>query len=176
MSDRLNQLKQWLVGLGYPDPRVEPASEDASFRSYWRSFTPDGSLVIMDAPPEKEPCDSFIDVASRLRNAGLNAPQILQQDLQQGFLLLTDLGNQNYLDELNPDSEDALYADALAALLVMQTRVETRGLPPYDEALLRREMGLFDEWFLGRWLGIHFNSQQQQGWQAIQRSLVVVAN
>ncbi|MEM7561511.1 MAG: phosphotransferase [Pseudomonadota bacterium] len=172
MSDRLNQLQQWLAGLGYADNGIEPASEDASFRSYWRINSGDGSLIVMDAPPDKEPCDSFIDVALRLRQAGLNAPRILEKNLQQGFLLLTDFGNQSYLAALNKDSENVLYSDALNALLKMQTGIVTDGLPPYDEALLRREMGLFEEWFLRKWLRIDLNASGHSLWEATQVALI----
>ena len=99
MSDRSLQLNQWLEELGYRDYRLAPASEDASFRSYLRLETEDGSFVIMDAPPDKEPCDSFILVAGKLRDAGLSAPEVIESDLGRGFLLLTDFGVRDYLAE-----------------------------------------------------------------------------
>ena len=107
----------------------------------------------MDAPPDKESCGPFIAVAQKLRDADLNAPAIIAQNLAEGFLVLTDFGCNDYLSQLNPESEGALYADALAALLLMQTRINADDLPNYDEALLNQELDLFHDWFLGKLLG-----------------------
>ncbi len=175
MSERSTQLQRWLEQLGYRDYRLSPASEDASFRSYLRLESADQSVIVMDAPPDKESCDSFIDVAARLRTAELMAPEVIAQNLEQGFLILTDFGNDNYLSQLDDASEGGLYADALSALLRMQTQVESDGLPAYDEALLSREMDLFHDWFLGRLLGIELDQKQQSLWQDIKRSLIASA-
>lgn len=175
MSDRSTLLHQWLSREGYTDYELSPASEDASFRSYLRLATAGGSFIIMDAPPELEPCDQFIRVAHKLRAAGLNAPEIIKQNLADGFLLLTDFGGSDYLTRLDSDSEVSLYADALAALFVMQNRIGADDLPPYDEALLRREMGLFHDWFLGELLGIRLNPEQQETWETVNRLLVANA-
>ena len=126
----------------------------------------------MDAPPEKEPCDQFITVANKLRGAKLSAPEIIQQDEAQGFLLLTDLGSTAYLSVLDVNSEGPLYADALAALLKMQTDIECDDLPDYDEDLLNQEMDLFHDWFLKELLGIELNQAQQMQWAAIKQALV----
>jgi aminoglycoside/choline kinase family phosphotransferase len=175
MSDRSTQLKRWLEQLGYQDYRLSPASEDASFRSYWRLESGDQSVIVMDAPPQKESCDSFIDVAARLRFAKLMAPEVIAQNPKQGFLILTDFGNDSYLSQLDDDSAGSLYADALSALLTMQTQVESDSLPSYDEALLSREMDLFHDWFLGRLLRIELNQEQQSLWQDSKRSLIASA-
>ncbi len=175
MSDRSKLLKQWLSREGFTGYELSPASEDASFRSYLRLDTARDSFIVMDAPPEREPCDQFILVAKKLRGAGLNAPEIIAQNLEQGFLLLTDFGGSDYLSRLDDSSEASLYADALAALLVMQSRIGADDLPPYDEALLRREMGLFHDWFLGRLLGIELDPEQQRAWQEVNRLLVANA-
>ncbi len=175
MSDRSTLLQQWLSREGYTDYELSPASEDASFRSYLRLATARGSFIVMDAPPEREPCDQFILVAHKLRGAGLNAPEIIRQNLDDGFLLLTDFGGSDYLSRLNAQSEAPLYADALASLQTMQTRIGADDLPPYDEALLRREMGLFHDWFLGRLLGIELDREQQRAWQEVNRLLVANA-
>lgn len=172
MSDRSTQLSIWLAQLGYQDYRLSPASADASFRSYLRLESASGSMIVMDAPPDKEPCDQFIAVALRLREAGLNAPEIIASNLDQGFLLLTDFGGLDYLSQLGPKTVAALYADALSALLIMQTRADASGLPAYDEALLQREMDLFHDWFLGKSLGITLDDSQQETWQAVKRVLV----
>lgn len=137
---------------------VEPTSADASFRSYWRVTSQDpaksGSHIVMDAPPGKEDLRPWLDVARRLRKANLNAPEILVEDIGDGFVLMSDLGSRIYRCELNEGSADALYRDALDALLGMQTRVETAGLPVYDESRLVAELELFPEWFLKHHLGV----------------------
>jgi aminoglycoside/choline kinase family phosphotransferase len=172
MNDRSQLLDQWLEQSGYRNYRLQRASEDASFRSYLRLETAGQSMIVMDAPPEHEPCDRFISVAKKLRAAGLNAPEIIASNLEDGFLLLTDFGSLDYLSQLNPQSEGQLYADALAALLIMQTRVDKAGLPDYDEAMLLRELDLFHDWFLIELLGIELNSSQQSIWQETRQMLV----
>jgi aminoglycoside/choline kinase family phosphotransferase len=172
MCDRMTLVNRWLHQLGYHDYALASASEDASFRSYLRLEASGESLIVMDAPPEHEPCDRFIAVAGMIRAAGLNAPEIISSNLDDGFLLLTDFGGEDYLSRLDADSKDALYADALSALLSMQAHIEPDSLPDYDEALLRREMGLFHDWFLGELLGIELDAGQQATWQQIQRSLI----
>ncbi len=175
MSDRSTLLQQWLSREGYTDYELTPASEDASFRSYLRLTAAGGSFIVMDAPPELEPCDQYIRVAKKLRAAGLNAPEIISQNLADGFLLLTDFGGSDYLSQLDAASEPALYADAMAALLVMQEDIAAGDLPPYDEALLRREMALFHDWFLRELLGIELDREQRQTWEAANRLLVANA-
>jgi len=172
MSDRSTLLKSWLEGLGYHDYRLAPASEDASFRSYLRLQADGESLIVMDAPPEQEPCDRFIAVAEMLRAAGLSAPEIIASNLEDGFLLLTDFGGEDYLSRLDSGSQEPLYADALDALLAMQTRIEPLALPDYDEALLLREMDLFHDWFLGELLGLELSAADSATWQETRRLLV----
>ena len=165
-------MTYWLDSLGYRDYTLSVASEDASFRSYHRVETDSGSWILMDAPPEKEPCDRFIDIATRLANARLSAPEIIHQDQSQGFLLLTDFGTTDYLSVLDAKTEGPLYADALDALLKMQTGIECDDLPEYDEHLLLQEMDLFRDWFLAELLGIELNAAQQLQWQSIKQALV----
>ncbi|MDH3218094.1 MAG: phosphotransferase [Gammaproteobacteria bacterium] len=172
MTARSTQLQRWLASLGYRDYHLSPASEDASFRSYLRLQTGAESWIVMDAPPRQEPCDQFIAVAGKLRGAGLSAPEIIARNLEQGFLLLTDFGSRDYLSLLTPETEAALYKDALAALLAMQSRIDADDLPPYDEALLNREMELFNDWFLGRLLGIELDRQQRAKWRGTRQALV----
>jgi aminoglycoside/choline kinase family phosphotransferase len=133
------------------DFRIAPASTDASFRSYWRVQAGSASLILMDAPPDKEPVAPWLDIAARLRGAGLHAPQVLASDTATGFVLMEDLGNRAYLPELTAASADALYADALDALGRMQA-VDTSGLPAYDRTQLVTELELMPEWFLQRHL------------------------
>ena len=163
MDFRLVALERWL-GAQFPGIpfTLTSASEDASFRRYWRvGFSDGGSYVAMDAPPEKEACGPFVRVARMLRDAGLNAPQVLAEDLSQGFLLLTDLGTTTYLDALNEDNATDLFGDATDALIRWQLATRTGTLPPYDEALLRGEMNLFPEWYLSRHLGLSLKENQK---------------
>ncbi len=172
MNDRYRQMTGWLDSLGYRDYTLSAASEDASFRSYLRVECGAGSWILMDAPPEKEPCGRFIDIATRLRKAKLSAPEIIHQDQVQGFLLLTDFGSTDYLSVLDASSEGQLYADALAALLRMQTSIDSDDLPAYDEKLLLQEMDLFRDWFLAELLGIELDASQQAQWLSIKQTLV----
>jgi aminoglycoside/choline kinase family phosphotransferase len=150
-----------------------PASADASFRRYWRATLADGhSYIVMDAPPEREDCRPFVRVAGMLHEAGVHAPRVLAQDLGQGFLLLTDLGTRTYLEELNPDNAAQLFGDAADALLRWQLATRPGTLPPYDEALLRREMNLFPEWYVGRHLQKTLSPAQGEALQTIFRRLV----
>ena len=172
MNNRYKQMTDWLDNLGYRDYTLSIASEDASFRSYYRLQSGTESWILMDAPPGKEPCEQFIIVANKLREARLSAPEIIQQDLAQGFLLLTDFGSTAYLSVLDMETEGSLYGDALASLLKMQTDIECDGLPDYDEDLLNQEMDLFRDWFLKGMLGIELNQAQQIQWAAIKQGLV----
>ena len=166
MPQRLEQLNRWLADeLGLPDYTIAPASADASFRRYFRvNFAGESRIAViaMDAPPEKEDSRPFVSVGSALFEAGLHVPQILEHDLEQGFLLLSDLGSTPYLDALNEQSVWRLYGDAMGALAVMQTCVQSDDLPVYDEALLHREMALFPDWFLTTHLGLTLSDQEQQ--------------
>ena len=169
MPKRLQQLTRWLQQqLGHADIRVEPASADASFRRYFRvtnlpSPHADRSLVAMDAPPDKEDTGPFLAVAALLADAGLHVPRLYAADAAQGFLLLEDLGSRDYLGALDAHSVGSLYRDALDALLVMQRDIDAAraSLPPYDEALLLREMQLFPDWYLERHRGHRLDPRQR---------------
>lgn len=153
-----------------------PASADASFRRYFRVVADAGSLIIMDAPPEQENSLPFVRVAGFLEAMGLNAPRVLEANLDDGFLLLTDLGTRPYLEELQQDEAraPALYGDAIAALLAMQRHGAAYQtlLPPYDEKLLRFELSLFHDWLCGRHLGIEFSDAEELRWQNMCDQLV----
>ncbi len=157
MDARLAELTEWIKttrGLAQFD--IRPASADASFRRYFR-VTFDGQTVIaMDAPPEREDSPRYIRIAQLLKQIGLNVPEIYEADLARGYVLISDLGNRQYLQELNDNTADALYGDAMAALLQLQTTATpgVEKLPPYDDAILSRELTIFDEWFLTKHLGI----------------------
>lgn len=161
MSDRLDHIDRWLQRiLCTSSLALKPASNDASFRRYWRVACDGMTRIVMDAPPEKEDCRPFIDVSRRLLEAGLNVPQVLAQDLEKGLLLLTDLGQDLYLNVLNPHTVEHLYADAIERLLIMQRHARIEHLPPYDRKLLMEEMELFRIWLLGKELGVALNQQQ----------------
>jgi len=160
VPDRLEQLKRWLESeLEFSDYTLAPASSDASFRRYFRVMHDGASFIVMDAPPDREDSRPFIRVAKQLFDAGLNAPEVLDEDLQQGFLLLSDLGSSPYLGALNEAGVERMYGDALGALASIQT-CACDGLPPYDRALLLREMELFREWLVGKHLGIALSDAQ----------------
>ena len=132
---------------------IRPASADASFRSYWRVDAGGETRIVMDAPPDREDIGPWLDVGARLRRAGVHAPEVLAVDRDNGFVLMEDLGTRTYLPELDERSVDALYGDALDALLRMQSTVDVAGLPAYDRGRLVAEMELLPEWFLRRHLG-----------------------
>ncbi|HKI63706.1 MAG TPA: phosphotransferase [Burkholderiales bacterium] len=163
MDVRLDALERWLAAqLPGSAFALAPASEDASFRRYFRAALADGrSFIAMDAPPDKEDCRPFVHVARLLREAGVHAPEVHAQDPAQGFLLLSDLGSTTYLAALDERNADALLRDAIAALVRWQLATRAGELPPYDEALLRREMALFPEWYLGRHLGLSLSAPQK---------------
>jgi aminoglycoside/choline kinase family phosphotransferase len=159
---RIQALQQWLQeDLGFTDYGLEPASSDASFRRYFRIQRGGRSYIAMDAPPEQEDCRPFIQVTRLLFDLGLQVPELLESDPARGFLLLGDLGNHPYLAALNEQTVDRLYGDALAALVVMQAcGPNDARLPPYDRALLLREMALFPEWLLRSHLGLEPDREQ----------------
>ena len=174
MDDRFRALDAWLrAALGGADFRLERASADASFRRYFRVFLEDGrTLIAMDAPPARENSRAFIKVAGLLREAGLNAPEIFQHDLAQGFLLVTDLGTQPYLGALREGNADKLFADATTALVRWQEASRPGVLPDYDEALLRRELELFPEWYVGRHLGVTLSRGERQALDHVFRGVL----
>lgn len=159
--DRTQQLQQWLTQVLDQPYTLSIASADASFRRYFRVHLDAETLIAMDAPPPQEDCRPFVSVAEQLLAAGLNVPRILAQDLEQGFLLLSDLGNDTYLSQLNAGNAKALYGDACQALIKMQLATKPTALPPYDSALLMRELQLFPEWYVGKHLGKTLTPEQQ---------------
>lgn len=180
---RLQHLQAWLVeqlpilfatrGWGeVPDAELTPASSDASFRRYFRWQAGERSLILMDAPPPQENCAPFVRIAALLASAGVHVPEVLAADLTQGFLILDDLGRQTYLDVIDEHNADALFHDAIVALLLQQRLPLDGDLPHYDEALLRRELQLFPEWYVQRHLGRSFTVEQEAAWQRVSRLLI----
>lgn len=151
--DRAAARLAWTrTALGDTGLTLEPASADASFRSYWRAHHDGISWIVMDSPPALEDPAPWLRIGARLAAAGLHVPAVHAHDLQQGFLLIEDLGARLYLPALNEASADRLYGDAMDALLCMQTRVDCSDLPPFDHAMLVRGLETMPEWFLQRHL------------------------
>lgn len=175
MDPRLNALTDWLTHSTSIDVlHIEPASQDASFRRYFRVLSKTGHYIVMDAPPETERIQSFIDVAMQLAEFGLHSPKIHQVDHQLGFIVLEDLGTRTYLPEL-ADNADKLYSDAIDALIVLQTSIDQQKsyTPPlYDEQLLRQEMELFHQWFLNTHLECEISAESHAVWMQTQQFLV----
>jgi N-acetylmuramate 1-kinase len=147
------------------------ASADASFRSYWRTHHDGRSWIVMDSPPAQEDPRPWLEIGTRLSTAGLHVPAVKACDLEQGFLLIEDLGLQLYLPALNDDTVDALYGDAMDALLRMQRDADTTGLPPYDHAFLQRELEIMPEWFLRRHLGY---TPECEEWDVLESAFTVL--
>jgi len=164
LGTRLEQLNRWLQSeLGLPPYEIAPASSDASFRRYFRVTFGGESRIVMDAPPDKEDIRPFVSIARRLHTIGLHVPEILAEDDRQGFLLLSDLGAHQYLPELSTETVERLYGDAMGALITLQVCGPREGeLPPYNHALLMREMELFREWYLGKHMNIALTEGDQR--------------
>ena len=161
-ADRQAAFARWMAGIaveqGLRPASVRTASADASFRRYLRVDTQGGgSRIVMDAPPAHENCQPFVHVAALMHGAGLNAPEVLAWDQPHGFMLLSDLGSRTMIEAVQPDNPAAsrpLYEAALDALLPWQQASRPGELPPYDEALLRRELALFPDWYLEKHRGV----------------------
>lgn len=164
MTERAQALQEWLETIvGSARFSIEPASDDASFRRYFRVTLPTGETrIVMDAPPGQEECGPFLDLAGRFAALGLHVPAVYGADPARGFILLEDLGSTHYLDVLSADTADRLYGDALAALAILQSIGPRQDLPLYDEALLRQEMGLFRQWLLERHLGLTLSEEESR--------------
>ena len=170
--DRKLQLEVWLKQvLPGQSFTLTIASADASFRHYFRVHLADKTLIAMDAPPPQEDCRPFVRIARLLLDAGLNVPKIIAEDVEQGFLLLSDLGDTTYLSQLNQDNASKLYGDAADALIKLQLASKPDVLPPYDEALLTRELNLFPDWYISKHLGIALEAKQDTALRAVFETL-----
>jgi len=166
---RADQFTRWLTGIaakhGLQIESLRLASADASFRRYFRIDARDGSRIIMDAPPDKENSAPFVKVAALMHAAGVHAPQVLAWDEPLGFMLLTDLGAQTMMQVINRDDPQAnlpLYLQAVDALIAWQLSSQAGVLPPYDEALLRRELELFPDWYISQHKGVVLDDAMRQ--------------
>lgn len=169
---RLQQLNDWLNNvLNGAAFSLTPASADASFRRYFRVTLDNHTLIAMDAPPLQEGCAPFVHVAEVFANARLNVPRVLEKDLEQGFLLLTDLGDTTFLNALNQSASNGelhdktagdLYRDACMALVKLQAASKKSVFPAYDETLLMREMQLFHDWYVAKHLQAELDEAQKK--------------
>jgi aminoglycoside/choline kinase family phosphotransferase len=167
VTERLNRLKDWLQDTaGLDDFVIEPASEDASFRRYFRIAHNGRTLIAMDAPPGQEDLRPFVHVSRLLDEAGVHVPELYRVDLELGFILLSDLGSQLYLDTLSEENADRLYGDALGALIAIQACGACDSLPPYDRTLLMNEMALFRDWLVGTHLSLVLSDREHDELEA----------
>lgn len=160
---RTQQLQHWLNEIVGQIYQLQPLSGDASFRHYFRLQTDSRTMIVMDAPPDQEDCTPFVDVAKKLSAAHIHVPAIIASDLQQGFLLLSDLGNVQYLQHVSSaEQQDVqqLYQSAMDVLIQLH-QIDLQGLPPYGEKLINQEMVLFIDWFLQKYIGLQLSSRLQ---------------
>lgn len=163
VTDRTRQMEQWLQAvLSEQIVSIKALPGDASFRRYFRITTITGSFIAMDAPPPQENCHPFVAIAQALRNIHLQAPEIIAAYFEQGFLLLTDFGDQTYLKALNPQNADQCYEHALTALAVLQgcKDVKDLSIPPFTYTFMQQEWAWHKEWFLGKLLGVDFSTEE----------------
>jgi len=172
---RLAALRQWLeTTVASRGMCIEPASADASFRRYFRLRADDGrTLIAMDAPPPQEDCRPFVHAARVFGAAGVRVPQVLAEDLDRGFLLLTDLGPQTYLDVLTPANADGYYRAANAELVKLQQGSRPGVFADYDATLLQREVRLFPDWYLSRHLRFTPGVDEAAALEEVYRLVVV---
>lgn len=174
---RRAQLETWLASV-LPGRSIEldTASADASFRRYFRvrgnGDAP--SLIAMDAPPEHEDCRPWLTVARLFAAANVHVPHIVAENAELGFILMSDLGNTTYLQALTPDNAPSLYADALGSLAAIQLASRPGVLPEYSHALLEREIRLFDEWYIGRHLGIELDAAGREALEQVYARVLAV--
>jgi aminoglycoside/choline kinase family phosphotransferase len=166
---RAQSFSQWFEAIALPHQihidTIRAASADASFRRYFRVNAQEGSLIVMDAPPDKENSQPFVAIASLMQNAGLLVPKVLAWDEAMGFMLLDDLGQHTMMQVLDTEHAEhntGLFARALDALLTWQLASRPDVLPPYDAALLQRELQLFPEWYVGKYRGKSLDEVQSQ--------------
>jgi len=172
-DSRTTLLTEWLAAHLNGKPfAIEPASADASFRRYFRVSHNGRTWIAMDAPPPQEDCAAFVNVARLLRAASVNAPEVFAEDLERGFLLLSDLGSTTYLMALDAASAPGLYRDALAALIRIQSSAPSASLPAYDRALLQREIDLYPDWYIARHKQLSWTHAMRAQWQAMCDALI----
>lgn len=170
--DRSDARLAWArQATGLPSLALEPVSADASFRSYWRGYVDGQPVIVMDSPPDRENPAPWVEIGRRLADAGLHVPKVMVADLDRGFLLIEDLGTRTYLPELSDQTADALYGDALDALLRMQSRVDTAGLPAFDHEWQTMELEIMPTWLLQKHLGVTVACEE---WDIIENAFTAI--
>lgn len=157
----MQKIKGFLKGTSYEDFKIEVASSDASFRRYFRLSKEDKTLIMMDSSLEKSSLKPFIKITSLLRDVDLHAPKIIYEDIDNGFLILEDLGSDNLLEHLNEDSFKTLYKKCIDEIIKMQ-KVDATELPLYNEEFLKFEMSLMPEWFLQKYLKKELDEKEKK--------------
>ena len=168
----MDKIKEWLKLTPYRDCKIEVASADASFRAYYRLSREDKTVLLMDSSLEKESLAPFIDVTSRLLDAGVKAPHILEKNLDDGFLIIEDFGNTHYLNLLDDKNFKELYSNAIDEIIKMQN-ADTKNLPLYNKEFLHFEMDLMKEWYLEKKLGVILDEKQNE---MLESSLNVISD
>ena len=171
----MQDFQQWIADALRIDAdsiELQPASADASFRNYYRAQVEGRSVIAMEASAERASCTPFVRIARLLASGGVHVPEILAENLEQGWLLLNDLGKQTYLDVLNAENADQLFDAAIDALIAQQQIACPDDFPHYDAALLRRELELFPEWYLQRHLGLTIDAELRTQLDALFDTLV----
>ncbi|MCU6432478.1 phosphotransferase [Undibacterium sp. Jales W-56] len=175
-NQRMSAIHAWLASISSPSLRVDslrPASEDASFRRYFRIDGQNGkTYIVMDAPQPAEDVRPFIRIAELLAKINLSVPDILAQDVEQGLLLLTDLGSTTYFNALNHDTAHKLYMDAIDSLILLQTQSQPEVLPEYDREFLLRELMIFPEWYIAKHLGVTLSAAQTESLNKVFEALL----
>jgi aminoglycoside/choline kinase family phosphotransferase len=173
---RSNERLAWArIALDAADARLVRASVDAGFRSYWRSEGAGASRIVMDSPPDREDVRPWLRIRDLLEAGGVRVPRVLARDVEHGFLLLEDLGTQTLLQVIDDRNADAMFDAAIDQLLALQAIAPPADLPAYDEAMLARELRLFDEWFLGRHLGMALDCAAMESLDLVYRRLIDAA-
>jgi aminoglycoside/choline kinase family phosphotransferase len=171
----LERLDWAREALAAPGARLVRASVDAGFRSYWRSEAAGASRIVMDSPPDREDVRPWLRIRDLLEAGGVRVPRVLARDVERGFLLLEDLGTQTLLQAIDAGNADAMFDTAIGQLLKLQAITPPDDLPAYDEAMLARELHLFDEWFLGRHLGMTLDCGAMESLDLVYRRLIDAA-
>jgi aminoglycoside/choline kinase family phosphotransferase len=171
----LERLDWARAALATPGARLVRASVDAGFRSYWRSEGAGASRIVMDSPSDREDVRPWLRIRDLLEAGGVRVPNVLARDVERGFLLLEDLGTQTLLQVIDAGNADAMFGDAIDQLLKLQAIVPPGDLPAYDDAMLARELRLFDEWFLGRHLGMALDCAALESLDLVYRRLIDAA-
>ena len=157
----MNKIKEWLKTTPYKSHTIEIASADASFRKYYRLTDGDTTVLLMDSSLEKESLKPFLDVTKKLLHVDINAPKILEQNLEDGYLIIKDFGNTHYLNILDENNFKTLYSKAIDCIIEMQ-KADVAGLPTYDKEFLHVEMDLMKDWYLEKKLNLKLNDSQKE--------------